>query len=184
MVKTAKATAQVPTSATTASKVFAGANGVANPVTAAAMVAFINANGGIANLALQLNASLVKNNILFGGGALWCTMQPNNAGVIAARGLILWACVNGVKQGQPVTKANLATLVQTTVPTKFAPVPLAQIQQAHKACNAGVTHNHAVPAGGTANQNAVLAILNGGFGYSNQTLATYGKAYGQLVPLA
>ena len=164
-----------------AAQAFNGANGVKNPVAAQAMVAFINANGGLAKVALQLNANAVNNGVLFGGGKLWAAMQPNKNNVISARGLILWACVNGVQQGQPVTKANLAKLVSTKVPAKFAPVPLVQIQQAHAAFGAGVTHNTAVPAGGTANQNALLAVLNGGFGLSNQTLATYGNAYGQLV---
>ena len=165
-----------------AAVLFAGANGAKNPVAAAAMVAFINANGGIANLALQLNPVALNNGVLFGGGKLWAAMQPNKNNVISARGLILWACVNGVPQG--VNKGNFAQKVNTKVPAKLGNVPLQQIQQAHGFYGAGVTHNTSVPAGGTANQNALLAILNGGFGLSNQTLATYGNAYGQLVPMA
>jgi len=34
------------------------------------------------------------------------------------------------------------------------------------------------------NQNAVAAVLNGGFNYSAQTASTYGTAYGQLVLMA
>lgn len=166
----------------TNAKIFNGANGAKNPVSATAMVAFINANGGAAKLALQLNANASANGVLFGGGKLWGAMQPNKNGVISARGLILWACVNGVQAtSQPVTKANIASLISTKIPAKFKPVPLQQIQLAHGVYGAGITHNTATPAGGTANQNALLAVLNGGFGLSNQTLATYGNAYGQLV---
>jgi len=166
-----------------AATIFAGANGAKNPVAAAAMVAFINANGGIANLALQLNPVALNKGVLFGGGRLWHAMQPNaKTGKISARGLILWACVNGVPQG--AGKGNFAQKVVTKVPAKLGTVPLQQIQLAHNFYGAGITHNTSVPAGGPANQNALLAILNGGFGLSNQTLATYGNAYGQLVPLA
>lgn len=162
-----------------AKAIFNGANGVKDPVAAAAMVAFINANGGVAKLALQLDTSAVKDGVMFGGGKLWSAMQPNKNGIISARGLILWACVNGVPEG--TTKDTFASKVSTKVPSKLNAVPLLQIQQAHGFYGAGITHNTAVPAGGTANQNALLAILNGGFGLSNQTLATYGNAYGQLV---
>ena len=113
---------------------FQGANGIKQPVSAQAMVTFINANGGEANLALLLNANAVKNGVLFGGGKLWQTMQVSaKTNAISKRGQILWACVNGL------------------------------------------------PSGGTCNQNAVLAILNGGFSHSNQTLSTYGNSYGTIV---
>ena len=161
---------------------FQGANGIKQPVSAQAMVTFINANGGEANLALLLNANAVKNGVLFGGGKLWQTMQVSaKTNAISKRGQILWACVNGLPSGQAVTKANLAKLINTNVPTSFKPIPLTQIQQAHKVYGSGVFNNTSVPAGGTCNQNAVLAILNGGFSHSNQTLSTYGNSYGTIV---
>tara|TARA_R100001086_G_scaffold204831_1_gene120711 strand:- start:3324 stop:3848 length:525 start_codon:yes stop_codon:yes gene_type:complete len=161
---------------------FKGANGIKQPVSALAMVAFINANGGQANLALLLNANAVNKGVLFGGGKLWQAMQLNaKTNAISARGQILWACVNGLPTGQAITKANIAKLVNTNVPTSFKPIPLTQIQQAHAVYGAGITHNTSVTAGGTANQNALLAILNGGFGISNQTVSTYGNAYGSIV---
>ena len=181
LVKTTQATAQVPQSATTASNVFAGANGAKNPVSAAAMVAFINANGGMANVALQLLPNALTNGVLFGGGRLWVAMQPNKANVIGKRGLILWACVNGLPAG--VTAATYAQKGLFKVPTKLKPIPLNQINTVHQWYGSGVNQNTLVPAGGQTNQNAVCAILNGAFGLSNQTLATYGNAYGQLVPI-
>ena len=161
---------------------FQGANGIKQPVSAQAMVTFINANGGQANLALQLNANAINKGVLFGGGKLWSAMQVSaKTNAISKRGQILWACVNGLPTGQAITKANIAKLINTNVPTSFKPIPLTQIQQAHAVYGSGITHNTSVTAGGTANQNALLAILNGGFGISNQTVSTYGNAYGTIV---
>ena len=80
-----------------AAQAFNGANGVADATNVAAMVAFINANG-LGNVALQLTPNALANGVLFGGGALWRVMQPKKSGAVSARGLILWACVNGVPQ--------------------------------------------------------------------------------------
>lgn len=169
MVKTTKQAAQA----------FNGANGAKNAVSVAAMAAFIKANG-LGNVALQLTPAALANGTLFGGGAMWRTMQPNKAGNISARGLILWACVNGV----PTTTANGVTVynvpaISTKLPTAIGkPVPLAAIQAAHQHWAASVFAN----ANSThTNQNAVAAVLNGGFNYSAQTASTYGTAYGQLV---
>lgn len=165
-----------------AATIFAGANGAKNPISAAAMVAFINANGGMANVALQLTPNALTNGVMFGGGRLWVAMQPNKNNVIGKRGLILWGCVNGLPAG--VTAATYAQKGLFKVPTKLKPIPLNQINTIHQWYGSGVNQNTGVPAGGQTNQNAVCAILNGAFSYSNQTLATYGNAYGQLVPIS
>ena len=162
-----------------AAQAFNGANGAKAPINVAAMVAFIKANG-LGNVALQLTPAALANGVLFGGGAMWRAMQPNKAGVISARGIILWACVNGVPthtlQGVPAYNVKGVTC---KVPTAIGkPVPLAAIQAAHQHWAASVFAN----ANSThTNQNAVAAVLNGGFNYSAQTANTYGTAYGTLV---
>ena len=166
---------------TQAAQAFNGANGATAPVAAAAIAAFIKANG-LGNTSLQLTPNALANGVLFGGGKLWAAMQPNKAGSISARGLILWACVNGVPQHtvNGVKQFNVAG-ISTKLPKQLAPVPMAAIQAAHQHWGASVYANAATPAGGTTNQIAVAAVLNGGFGLSGQTVATYGTAYGKLV---
>jgi len=169
MVKTTKQAAQA----------FNGANGVNAPISVAAMAAFIKVNG-LGNVGLQLAPAALANGTLFGGGAMWRAMQPNKAGVVSARGLILWACVNGVPQHtvNGVKAFNVGGIATTTPAALGKPVPLAAIQAAHQHWAASVFAN----ANSThTNQNAVAAVLNGGFNYSAQTAATYGTAYGQLV---
>ena len=167
---------------TQAAQAFNGANGAKDAVSVAAMAAFIKANG-LGNVALQLTPAALTNGTLFGGGAMWRTMQPNKAGNISARGLILWACVNGV----PTTTANGVTVynvpaISTKLPATIGkPVPLAAIQAAHQHWAASVFANVNAAAGTATNQNAVAAVLNGGFNYSAQTANTYGTAYGNLV---
>ena len=163
---------------TQAAQAFNVANGAANATNVAAMVAFINANG-LGNVALQLTPNALANGTLFGGGALWRVMQPKKTGVVSARGLILWACVNGVPQHtvKGVQCYNVAG-INTKLPTKLAPVPLAAIQAAHQHWAASVFANANSAA---TNQNAVAAILNGGFNLSSQTANTYGTAFGKLV---
>jgi len=170
MVKTTKQAAQA----------FNGANGASAPVNVAAMVAFIKANG-IGNVGLQLTPAALANGVLFGGGAMWRAMQPNKAGVISARGVILWACVNGVPTHtlQGVQAYNPKGII-CKVPTAIGkPVPLAAIQAAHQHWQASVYAN--ANSSGATNQNAVAALLNGGFNYSAQTAATYGTAFASLV---
>jgi len=163
---------------TQAAQAFNGANGATSNINVAAMVAFINANG-MGNVALQLTPNALANGTLFGGGAMWRAMQPNKAGKVSARGLILWACVNGVPQHtvNGVKCFNVAG-ISTKLPSKLASVPLAAIQAAHSHWAASVFAN--VNSAHT-NQNAVAAILNGGFNLSSQTANTYGMAFGKLV---
>ena len=163
---------------TQAAQAFNGANGAANATNVAAMVAFINANG-LGNVALQLTPNALANGVLFGGGKLWAVMQPNKQGVISARGQILWACVNGVPQHtvKGVKCFNVAG-ISTKLPAKLAAVPMAAIQAAHQNWAASVLAN---ANSAHTNQNAVAAILNGGFNLSSQTANTYGTAYGKLV---
>ena len=164
-----------------AAQAFNGANGVGAPVAAAAIAAFIQANG-LGNVSLQLTPNALANGVLFGGGRLWLAMLPNAQGTIGKRGLILWACVNGVPQHtvNGVKQYNIAG-ISTKLPTKLVPQPMAAIHAAHLAYGSSVYGNAKTPAGGTTNQNAICAILNGGFGLSGQTVATYGTAFGKLV---
>ena len=166
---------------TQAAQAFNGANGATAPVAAAAIAAFIKANG-LGNVSLHFAPTALANGVLFGGGRLWQAMLPTSSGTIGKRGLILWACVNGVPQHtvNGVKQFNIAG-ISTKLPKQLAPVPMAAIQAAHRAYGSSVYGNQATPAGGTTNQNAVCAILNGGFGLSGQTVATYGTAYGKLV---
>lgn len=173
----------VNTTTQAAAQAFNGANGAKAPISVNAMVAFIKANG-LGNVALQLNPAALANGTLFGGGAMWRAMQPNaKTGKVSARGLILWACVNGV----PTTTKNGVTVfnvpkISTATPAQLGnPVPLAAIQAAHQHWAASVFANANAAAGGATNQNALAAVLNGGFNHSQQTAATYGTAYGKLV---
>ena len=173
---------------TQAAQAFNGANGATNATNVAAMVAFINANG-IGNVALQFTPNALANGVLFGGGKLWAVMQPNKQGVISARGIMLWACVNGVPMHtvKGVKCFNVAG-ISTKLPTKLTPTPLVQC---HAAMHIAGTHPNGVLKGGSGvrcnpnsahtTQNAVAAILNGGFNLSSQTVATYGTAFGKLV---
>ena len=163
---------------TQAAQAFNGANGAAGNINVAAMHAFINANG-MGNVALQVTTNALANGVLFGGGKLWAVMQPNKQGVISARGLMLWACVNGVPQHtvKGVKCFNVAG-ISTKLPAKLAAVPMAAIQAAHQHWDASVFAN---AASSHTNQNAVAAVLNGGFNLSSQTANTYGTAFGKLV---
>ena len=173
---------------TQAAQAFNGANGAAGNINVAAMHAFINANG-MGNVALQFTPNALANGVLFGGGKLWAVMQPNKQGVISARGLMLWACVNGVPQHtvKGVKCFNVAG-INTKVPSKLTATPLVQC---HAAMHIAGTHANGVLKGGSGvlcnansahtNQNAVAAILNGAFALSSQTVATYGTAFGKLV---
>ena len=163
---------------TQAAQAFNGANGATSNINVAAMVAFINANG-MGNVNLQLTPNALANGVLFGGGALWRVMQPKKTGSISARGLILWACVNGVPTHtvNGVQGYNIAG-ISTKLPAKLKPVPMAAIQAAHTHWQASVFAN---ANSAHTNQNAVAAILNGGFKLSSQTANTYGTAYGKLV---
>ena len=165
---------------TQAAQAFNGANGAKAPTNVAAMVAFINANGGLGGVALQLTPNALANGVLFGGGKIWAAMQPNaKTGKISARGYILWACVNGVPMHtvKGVQVPNIAK-ISTKVPTTLQPVTLAAIQAAHSHWAASVFAN---ANSAHTNQNAVAAMLNGGFNLSSQTANTYGTAYGKLV---
>ena len=158
-----------------ASTTFNGANGIKNAVSVASTIAFIKANGGLGAVALQLTPNAVaKNGVMFGGGRLHKGLQPNaKTGVYGGRATILWACVNGFANGKLIS-----TVAPTTVPKA---VPLVQIQQAHNAFKASVFANANTPVGGNTNQNALVAILNGGF---SNACPLYGTAYGKLVLLA
>jgi len=173
---------------TQAAQAFNGANGAKANINVAAMHAFINANG-MGNVALQFTPNALANGVLFGGGKLWAVMQPNKQGVISARGLMLWACVNGVPQHtvKGVQCYNVGG-ISTKVPSKLTATPLVQC---HAAMHVTGTHPNGVLKGGSGvmcnansahtNQNAVAAILNGGFNLSAQTANTYGTAFGKLV---
>ena len=173
---------------TQAAQAFTGANGAKANINVAAMHAFINANG-MGNVALQFTPNALANGVLFGGGKLWAVMQPNKQGVISARGLMLWACVNGVPQHtvKGVQCYNVGG-ISTKVPSKLTATPLVQC---HAAMHVTGTHVNGVLKGGSGvmcnansahtNQNAVAAILNGGFNLSAQTANTYGTAFGKLV---
>ena len=158
------------------------------------MVAFINANGGMGKWALQLNSQALNKGALFGGinakGSLWHGMakcQNNNPNW---RGLILWACVNGVNGTLPTnakggykgacTVQQLAKLINTSIPlTTPKAVPLTLINKVHAISGSSVLSD------GTAthcNQNAVGALFTGAFSYILKH--TYGTSFAQLVPLA
>ena len=165
---------------TQAAQAFNGANGAKANINVAAMVAFINANGGLGNVALQLAPNALTNGVMFGGGAMWRAMQPNKQGHIGHRGRILWACVNGLPTHtvNGITVPNYAG-VMCKAPAKLGkPVLLSTIQAAHLPSGSSVFANANSAA---TNQNAVAAILNGGFNLSAQTANTYGTAFGKLV---
>ena len=158
------------------------------------MVAFINANGGMGKWALQLNSQALNNGALFGGinakGSLWHGMakcQNNNPNW---RGLILWACVNGVNGTLPTnakggykgacTVQQLAKLINTSIPlTTPKAVPLTLINKVHAISGSSVL---SVGTATHCNQNAVGALFTGAFSYILKH--TYGTSFAQLVPLA
>jgi hypothetical protein len=151
--------------------VFNGATGAKSPVVTAHVIAFIKANNGLGNVALQLTPNAIgKNGVLFGGGKLTTALQPNKQGVLGGRASILWACIHGWVNGKPV-----ATNVPKTVPSA---VPLSTIQLAHTAYKASVFANANTPQFGNTNQNAVVALLNGGF---SPACKLYGTAFAKLV---
>ena len=158
------------------------------------MVAFINAKGGMGKWALQLNSQALNNGALFGGinakGSLWHGMakcQNNNPNW---RGLILWACVNGVNGTLPTnakggykgacTVQQLAKLINTSIPlTTPKAVPLTLINKVHAISGSSVL---SVGTATHCNQNAVGALFTGAFSYILKH--TYGTSFAQLVPLA
>tara|TARA_R100001082_G_C4357620_1_gene157693 strand:- start:250 stop:798 length:549 start_codon:yes stop_codon:yes gene_type:complete len=158
------------------------------------MVAFINANGGLGKWALQLQPTALNNGALFGGinakGSLWHGMakcQNNNPNW---RGLILWACVNGVNGKLPTNakggfkgacnQQQLAKFISTSIPTKIgSPVPLTTINNVHAISGSSVL---SVGTATHCNQNAVGALFVGAFSYIFKH--TYGTSFAKLVPIA
>ena len=155
------------------------------------MVAFINANGGVAKWALLLNKNaFTANNTLFGGvnskGYLWQPMLKAQTTQNSVAGAILWACVNGAninainKVGKTTCPKAHAKLVSMVVPTAPKAVPLNQIQAIHQLSGSSVLANANSASG--CRQNAVCATLIGSFSYLAK--GTYGTNFATLVPLA
>lgn len=166
MVKTAKATAQVPTSATTPAAVFTAAQlGSAGAYCNQAIKAFVTANG-MANINVQLLPIAIKAGAFMHGANFLRRMQPAN-GNIGHFGQMLWVMVNGGLPAQywqathknyvVPTKGFITNFgwLNTTVPTKVpAPVPLAMVNAI--AANSGSTVTSALA------QNPVLKAMAGG----------------------
>jgi hypothetical protein len=155
------------------------------------MVAFINANGGVAKWALLLNKNaFTANNTLFGGvnskGYLWQPMLKAQQTQNSVAGAILWACVNGAninainKVGKTTCPKAHAKLVNMQVPTVAKPIPLTQIQAIHQLSGSSVLANGNSQQG--CRQNALCATLIGSFSYLPK--ATMGTNFATLVPLA
>jgi len=155
------------------------------------MVAFINANGGVAKWALLLNKNaFTANNTLFGGvnskGYLWQPMLKAQTTQNSVAGAILWACVNGAninainKVGKTTCPKAHAKLVNMVVPKVAKPIPLNQIQAIHQLSGSSVLANANTASG--CRQNAVCATLIGSFSYLAK--GTYGTNFATLVPLA
>ena len=155
------------------------------------MVAFINANGGVAKWALLLNKNAFSaNNTLFGGvnskGYLWQPMLKAQTTQNSVAGAILWACVNGAninainKVGKTTCPKAHAKLVSMVVPTTPKAIPLNQIQAIHQLSGSSVLANANSASG--CRQNAVCATLIGSFSYLAK--GTYGTNFATLVPLA
>ena len=49
-------------------KTLTGATGAKSPVVTAHVIAFIKANGGLGNVAIQLTPNAISNGVIFGGG--------------------------------------------------------------------------------------------------------------------
>ena len=167
MVKTKQAIAQVPQSATTPAAVFTAAQlGSAGAYSPTALNAFVTANGGMANINVQLLPIAIKAGAFMHGANFLRNMQPAN-GNVGHFGQMLWVMVNGGLTAQywqathknyvVPTKGFITSLnwLNTTVPTKIpAPVPLAMVNAI--AANSGSSIKSALV------QNPVLKCLAGG----------------------
>ena len=169
----------------TNAKIFANANNL----NANAINAFIAANGGLAKVGIQLLPTAISGNgTLFGGNGtrgLWAACQARN-GKYGHCSQIMWAAISGLpsKYWQPTAngynasfakKGGIAWQPTATVPTKVGqPVPLLAVQAISRNSGSSVTTN-------SPRQNAVMALLNGGFSANSPT---WGTPQAKLVPLA
>ena len=154
-------------------KTLTGATGAKNPVVTAHAIAFIKANGGLGNVAIQLTPNAINNGVIFGGGKLTKALLPNKqTGLFGGRATCLWACINGWANGK---------LISTTAPKKPQAIPLSQVQGASLSVKASLWANANTPQGGTTNQNVAVALLNGGF---SNACPLYGTPMAKLVVLS
>lgn len=184
MVKTAKATAQVPTSATTPAAVFTAAQlGSAGAYSPTALNAFVTANGGMANINVQLLPVAVKAGAFMHGANFLRSMQPANGKPIGHFGQMLWVMVNGGLPAQywQASHKNYITprkgyitsfgWLNTTVPTKVpSPVPLAMVN--------AIAVNSGSSVASQLAQNPVLKAMAGGTSPSSRG---WGSPLVQLV---
>ena len=161
----------------------------ANNLNANAINAFINANGGLAKVGIQLLPTAISGNgRLFGGNAtrgLWAACQPRN-GKYGHCSQIMWAAIGGLPSNFWLPTANgykasyakkggIAWQPTATVPTAVGQaVPLLAVHAISRNSGSSVTTN-------SPRQNAVMALLNGGFSANSPTWAV---PQAQLVTLA
>ena len=169
----------------------------ANNLTGAAQQAFVNANGGIANVGIQVLPNQLQGSTVFGASKLWRSMQANTNGKLHPFAAMLWLAVNGglpPQYWQPnhknytnipngsLTGANQKTTWQKklggwqpsqVIPTKPITVPLAQYTKFCGYFSANINSG--------VNQNVILCLLNGG---KTRNSGTYGTPLAQLVTLS